>query len=159
MKNKKIILMRGISGSGKSTLARKIQSKLGGIILSTDDYFMNDGKYFFDPNKLFENHEKNKSATENAMKEKISPIIIDNMNSKISEMQPYAKLAKKYGYKIYIKQTGDPDFPEVEIDEIMCRQELRSSQNKSFNRNIIESMLAKYQPNITVKDLLESLID
>ena len=53
--------MRGIPGSGKSTTAKKIAGETGKIH-STDNYFMVDGEYRFDPKKLKENHEANYNA-------------------------------------------------------------------------------------------------
>jgi adenylate kinase family enzyme len=50
--------MRGIPGSGKSTTAKKLAGETGKIH-STDNYFMVDGEYKFDPSKIREYHEAN----------------------------------------------------------------------------------------------------
>ena len=47
--------MRGLPGSGKSTKAKKIAGDVG-VIFSTDDFFMVDGQYKFDP-KMIEEEE------------------------------------------------------------------------------------------------------
>ena len=43
--------MRGLPGSGKSTLARKIADKTG-LVYSTDDFFMINGEYVFEPKMI-----------------------------------------------------------------------------------------------------------
>jgi len=53
--------MRGIPGSGKSTTAKKLAGETGKIH-STDNYFMVDGVYQFNPKNLSENHEANFKA-------------------------------------------------------------------------------------------------
>jgi predicted kinase len=154
---KRLILMRGVSGSGKSTVAEKLQKELGGVIYSTDDFFIqDDGRYLFDGSKLQENHQKNKDRTEKAMIEGISPIIIDNTNRAAWEMKDYAILAQKYGYSIEIRQPGDSDFPEVDFDEIMRRQEQRKDQNKSLPPHVIQNMIKNFQRNVTLDDILNS---
>jgi adenylate kinase family enzyme len=44
---KTLILMRGLPGSGKSTKAQILAGK-DGLIFSTDDFFMVNGKYVYD---------------------------------------------------------------------------------------------------------------
>lgn len=153
---KKLILMRGVSGSGKSTLAKKIHDELGGQVFSTDDFFMQDGKYLFDIKNLSEYHQKNKDRTEKAMIDGVSPIIIDNTNTQAWEMKDYAVLAKKYGYSVEIRQPGDPDFPEVDFDEIMRRQEQRKDQNKSVAPHIIQRTMERFQKGVSLDDILNS---
>ena len=43
--------MRGLPGSGKSTKARKIAGQFG-VVYSTDDFFMVNGEYKFDPKMI-----------------------------------------------------------------------------------------------------------
>lgn len=145
-KSKTLILLRGISGSGKSTLAKTLVGN--GKIFSTDDYFMNDGKYHFDAEKIGHYHKKNQERTEKAMKDGVSPIIIDNTITKAWEGKPYVKLADKYGYKVKIEELPTPD-----IDELMRRQESRKNINKSLSREIIEKMISRYEPGLTVDDM------
>ena len=70
---KEIILLRGVSATGKSTLAKQLVGN--GVILSTDDYFMKDGMYDFDPTKLGIHHKSNQDRAEKNMIDGISPII------------------------------------------------------------------------------------
>jgi NEDD4-binding protein 2 len=66
-KEKKLVLMRGMPGSGKSTLAKKLAGQ-GGVIYSTDDFFMKNGQYVYDPKMIGEYHNKNLERTIEAFK-------------------------------------------------------------------------------------------
>ena len=87
-----LILMRGVSGSGKSHLASQLRG--GGVILSTDDFFINaQGKYVFSPIRLSEAHQWNHRRAEQEMRNGANPVIIDNTNLEAWEMQPYICMA------------------------------------------------------------------
>lgn len=145
----KLILMRGVSGSGKSTLAKELASRHeGSVILSTDDYFMVEGQYVFEPRMIGPNHAKNQERARKKMSEGVPCVIIDNTNTQAWEMKPYVKAAIEYGYQVEIHE------PEpVPIEEIMRRQATRKDSNKSLSREIVERMLARWE-NVTVEDLL-----
>lgn len=54
-----LTIIRGLPGSGKSTLAKRIQQEFNiSYIYEADDYFMVDGVYKFDYNKLKEAHDQ-----------------------------------------------------------------------------------------------------
>lgn len=103
---RKLILMRGLPGSGKTTEARKIAAQALGdgastiAILSTDDYFMVDGVYRFNPERLAEYHDRNQRRCLCAMDLGVELIIIDNTNIKREHMTTYIDLARSYGYEI-----------------------------------------------------------
>jgi len=103
---KTLYIMRGLPGSGKSTLSEHLGE--GGVILASDDFFMVDGEYRFDKDKLKEAHPWNWGRVENAMKQHISPIVADSTNVESWEMRPYVELALKYGYNIEIKEPQTP---------------------------------------------------
>ena len=146
---KEITLLRSVSGAGKSTLAKQLVGN--GVILSTDDYFMKDGMYYFDPTKLGVYHKNNQDRAEKSMIEGISPIIVDNTFSKEWEMKPYVQLADKYGYTVNIKELPIPH-----IDELMKRQESRKNINKSLPRETVERMIKNFKKNIPVDDVRNS---
>lgn len=57
--NEMLTIIRGLPGSGKSTLAKRIQQEFNiSYIYEADDYFMVDGVYKFDYNKLKEAHDQ-----------------------------------------------------------------------------------------------------
>ena len=145
----KLILMRGVSGSGKSTLAKQLASSHeGSVIFSTDDFFMIEGRYEFDPKMIGRNHARNQDRARSAMSSGVPCVIIDNTNTQAWEMKPYVKAALEFGYSIEIHEP-DP----VPLEELMRRQEVRKDSNKSLSREIVERMLARWE-NVTVEDLL-----
>lgn len=103
----KLILMRGVSGSGKSTLAKRIQEEQGGKIFSTDEYFVQGDDYNFDSKQLSKAHDWNFHRVSNAMDENISPIIVDNTNTKFWEMKRYVALAQEKGYQVEFSEVDN----------------------------------------------------
>lgn len=103
---KELVLVRGVSGSGKSTFVEALWDVSSIIRYSTDDFFMVDGEYKFDPALLGENHQKCQDAVERSMKLKVNDpyttvIMVDNTFTKSWEMGPYIDLAKKYGFRVH----------------------------------------------------------
>lgn len=91
-----LIVMRGVSGTGKSTRARQLAAN-GGEIFSTDDYFGQgqDYKNNFDQSLLPQAHQWNISRVEQAMKNGLSPIIVDNTNIMPYEAKPIQDLHRQ----------------------------------------------------------------
>ncbi|NBT35962.1 MAG: ATP-binding protein [Betaproteobacteria bacterium] len=148
----KMILMRGVSGSGKSTLARKLaENHENSVILSTDDYFMVEGKYVFDPSSLGKYHKMNQDRARWAMLDRISCVIIDNTNTQAWEMRPYVETALELGYEIEIHE------PEpATLEEIMRRQESRKDAEKNLPIETVKRMLARFEKEVTVETILNS---
>ena len=123
--DKKIYILRGVPASGKSTWAKNLLTNFGidnndpvnvrKHILSTDNYFMIDGVYRFDPQKLPLNHQKNQQETDQKMKDNITPLFIDNTNINGWEMKPYVELARKHDYEIIIINPIDYNSEENPI--------------------------------------------
>lgn len=148
-----LVLMRGVSGSGKSTLARKIaEAHELSVILSTDDFFMVDGEYRFDPKRLGEFHAANVQRVKTAMGDECPCVIVDNTNTQAWEMRPYVELAFEHDYDVQIVE------PEpVSFDELMERQAQRADQNKALPAEVVQRMLMRYDPNVTVDKILSSV--
>ena len=102
--NKNLILVRGVSGSGKSTFAEEFLFPIS-LLISTDDFFVVDGEYQFNPELLPENHLKCLKSVESEMEhpqQDICPnIVVHNTFTKAWEIEPYKELADKYGYNFY----------------------------------------------------------
>ena len=145
----KLIIMRGVSGSGKSTLASELAMKHQGVVFSTDDFFMEDGVYNFNPKKIGINHQLNQDRCRNAMRDQFPCIIIDNTNTQIWEMEPYAEMALIHGYDIEIHEPE-----QVDLDTIMERQNNRKDSNKSLPVEIVQKMLDRFEP-CTSNQLIE----
>lgn len=105
---KVVYIMRGIPGSGKSTKAKLLAGDTGRIH-STDDYFMQDGKYVFNVDKLEENHQLNFQAFKADLQQGVSPLIVDNTNSRRWEYQRYINEAEIMGYQVEVVQIPHID--------------------------------------------------
>lgn len=114
--NRTLILMRGVPGSGKSYLAQQIVDMTIGAspnnykthILTTDDYFMVRGQYQYEKYKLSEAHAWNQTRARNACVAGLSPVIIDNTNIELWEMEPYLREGVRNGYIIQVVEPKTP---------------------------------------------------
>ncbi|XP_044262749.1 NEDD4-binding protein 2-like [Tribolium madens] len=149
---KVLVILRGLPGSGKSHLGVVITDVTLGPgnnsqhILSTDDYFIQNRKYVFDPSRLQEAHEWNHRRAFQAMSRGLSPVIVDNTNTQMWEMKPYAMMATDYGYMIEI----------LEPDTWWCfnDKELARRNTHGVPRAKIKDMLDRYERNVTTQKLL-----
>ena len=104
----RLVIMRGLPGSGKSTLARKLAGN-SGIICGADDYFYDEkGVYQFNPSLLPKAHGACKQKVKTAMEKGISPIIVDNTNTRRSEYRQYVAMAEEHGYNIEFAVPNTP---------------------------------------------------
>lgn len=140
-----IMILRGLPGSGKSTKAKAFAQQNHFQVFSTDNFFLNsEGVYLFSANKIAEAHEHTLNLVASAM-EAGKNIVLDNTNIWAWEMKPYVLLAKKHGYAIALEP---------------CIVSL----NDCIERNIhdvpistMRKMFRAYNPNLTVKDILNSI--
>ena len=104
-------ILRGLPGTGKSELAQAIMSGAFptgfGAIFSTDDRFMVDGEYQFNPADLPVNHAENLRLATEWMKKHSQVIskahcIIDNTNTQHWEYENYIKAAKANDFRVQI---------------------------------------------------------
>lgn len=106
----KVIIMRGIPGSGKTTEARRWASLVpGAIIVSTDDYMFAGGQAF-DPGRLEFCHKQCFTDYMQALNDKTPLVILDNTNTKFSDVIPYIQEAESRGYEFTVMQLHiDPE--------------------------------------------------
>jgi predicted kinase len=105
---KTLYILRGLPGSGKSTLANTIVDSIA--VCEADQYFVDKetGEYKFNPDEIKIAHQWCKDEVENRMKYNqdtygldYSEIVVSNTFTQEWEMEPYFKLAEKYGYKVF----------------------------------------------------------
>jgi predicted kinase len=136
-----LFLVRGAPGSGKSTLSKNLG--INGAVYSTDDFFMENGKYNFNPKKLSENHQKNLNRTILAMQQGISPIVADNTFMSAWELKPYVLAAKKHGYQI--------EFREPQTEWAWNADELAKRNTHGVPKDKIEQMISRFDPNTDIE--------
>ena len=153
--------MRGVSGSGKSTLANSLAEPSN--IFSTDDFFVHEDDYIFDPSKLGEAHKWNQDRANEAMSKGITPIVIDNTNTQAWEAKAYVESADRHDYKlIIIKEPDSPIWKEIlniiknggDFEEVA--NELSRINKHDVPKEVILGMLQRYEPDITVDKIRDS---
>ena len=101
--SKVLFLMRGLPGSGKSTVVdqvRALPKYADCAVCSADDFFLHDGGYDFDHNKLSEAHEECQRKAREACERNTNVVIIDNTNIRRWEMSFYVQLARDHDYTV-----------------------------------------------------------
>lgn len=159
--------MRSPPGAGKSFEVNKLLKQFGvpreGHVFSTDDQLDKleggylagvkkaiEGGYF--SNMMFKFHKLNQEAAMSAMKNGITPIIIDNTNITKKEMQPYVEGGVAYGYEVRFIEPSSEHWQK--ISPLL--------QNKAFNDNRIRFAALKLAkknqhevPYETIYDMLK----
>lgn len=99
---RKLYLIRGVSGSGKSTLAVELA---GRNQVAADDFtglYVN-GNYQF--NKQKESHQWCLNQCWEMMENGLTPIAVHNTFCKLAYLEPYIRLAKRFGYTVTVIKT------------------------------------------------------
>jgi len=158
--------MRGVPASGKSTRARELVQDDMNKIFSTDEYFEKDPRGYraaWAHHKLGRAHQWNERRVEDAMRQGVNPIVLDNTNISIKEVKPYVKMAYEHGYDIQIEESTD-DLWQNKIkplfqDKIGNEEELTKHAETLAARNVhgvpqhtILNKFKQYTP-YTVEDI------
>jgi len=127
MNNKILVIMQGHSGSGKSTLAKQIAKVIDAEIFSTDELFIVNGVYKFDPSKLGFFHKKNLDNCIAAMKRGVN-VVCDNTNIRQWEAKGYVEAALDLGFEVkFIRATGNfqnvHGVPNDKVEQMRARLE------------------------------------
>ncbi len=154
-----VVIMRGPPGCGKSTFAYEYVQKnflFGTEICSTDDFFMVDGKYQFDPKMLQEHHDSNQRRVCKAIQRQRPFVIVDNTNSQFWEMKPYVELAQIYRCKVIFIEPDQFNPNWNDLDALITTNKKRKSLGKNIHVGILSNIVSRFEPNATVKDVLAS---
>ncbi|NXN98318.1 N42L1 protein, partial [Rhinopomastus cyanomelas] len=118
------------------------------VVLSTDDFFIENGVYVFEPDFLEDAHKWNQKRAHKAMKNGKSPVIIDNTNIHAWEMKPYVMMARDNRYEVIFQE---PDTPwKFNVRELTRRNIHRVPREK------IRQMKDQYEHNVTFHSVLRS---
>lgn len=101
-----VIIMLGVPGSGKSTHAKALQLP----IVSADDAFVgDDGVYRFNPADLPKAHASCLRRFVELVQHGMD-VVVDNTNTSVAEIAPYAALAQAYGHELRLLRVEcDPE--------------------------------------------------
>jgi len=117
MRQRQMVLVRGLPGSGKSTLAKLIARSHGlqdGAVMEADNYFIgDDGVYRFDASQLGKAHAE---CIYDATHSDNPVVIVANTFTMRWEMQPYIEHAKREGMLLQVV-TVDTDLTDDQLAE------------------------------------------
>lgn len=103
-KTQKMILVRGASGSGKSTFAHALASSMNAKVFETDDFFIRDGKYIFDPTQLGAAHKWNQRRVWKALTEGKN-VIVANTLTTLREIKDYTSMAEELNIPVTVYRS------------------------------------------------------
>lgn len=102
---KLVLILRGVAGSGKTTEAQRWLKRSPSAVIVSADPFMG---IQFDFRKLDWCHQMSLASFRDALGSH-DLIIVDNTNTRVSEMRSYVSLAREAGYDVLILQLNvDP---------------------------------------------------
>jgi len=158
-------IIGGVPGSGKSTTARAIaqsnadksgefwtqngvvyygvrglpdvgEDLILAAIHSTDEYFMKDGEYKYNPKQLGIFHNANYKAFRKSLMDEIPIVICDNTNTTRKEWGSYAREAEQQGYIVAHVIMPHPN-PEIAAK--------RNSHGVPID--VIKKMISRWNPD------------
>lgn len=151
---KVLVLLRGLPGSGKSFLTKRILETTVGMqhyrdcVFSADDFFMRNNIYVYDASKIADAHAFCQNRAINALRNGVAPVIVDNTNTQLWEMKPYACAAMQFGY---ILEILEPTTPWAFNDKELARR-----NTHGVSRVKLKEMLDRYEKNITPQKLMSA---
>jgi len=155
--------MRSPACSGKSTKAKEIYNtdSENSVMLSTDEFFMKNGRYDYDISKIKDAHLWNQDRANIAMSSGVKNVIIDNTNINKKQVYPYFKIAMENGYNV---EFIEPDWTkDLRLDDgkwnadfiVSLTDKRLETTGKCVPADVIRNMVKNYDYNINFKTMLE----
>ena len=171
MTNEKIFyLMRGLPSCGKSYTARRLAGRIG-VVCETDEYFYTQvgedpTRYDYRKELMKEARLWNFNRFKGAVRDGISPIVVDRGNSLSMESQKYARYAVDCGYAVELKEPESEWWQEIRVllkhkqytKPVLERWAVRLAEmSRSTHRvpvSTIQNWMNKWKYDLTVEDIL-----
>ena len=99
-----LTIVRGLPGSGKSTLAKRLIGANSAHI-EADMFFVKDGKYEFDMNRIMDAHDWCQSETHKCLHAGLE-VIVSNTFTTIRELRPYFDIAFDFDIRPTVISTN-----------------------------------------------------
>lgn len=148
---KKMIIMRGVPGSGKSFTAKNIIQNFeggGAAYCSTDNFFMVNGEYKFNPNKIKMAHEWNRDCARAAIGKSVPLVIVDNTNTQKWEYSNYVDMARAAGYSVEFQFPTSPWWKKIE----------GKIKDKTFNDKDVEEFHSRNKHSVPFEVIKKMMI-
>lgn len=127
-------ILRGLPGVGKSYLSeRMMRENPKAITLSSDDFFIENGVYTFDKDKIDSAHKNNFERFKEAIKGELPYIIVDNTNIKSFHYRHYLDYAQRHNYLVLITILPHNDLSDRELEERNIHGVTRNTIRKMRN--------------------------
>lgn len=119
-------IFRGLPGVGKTKVANRIANEMNDqdgtnqttcVILSSDDFFIENGVYTFDKDKIDTAHKSNFERFKKAIEDSVPYIIVDNTNIKSFHYRHYLDYAQRHNYLVLITILPHNDLSDRELEE------------------------------------------
>lgn len=123
-----LFIIRGLPGSGKSTLATALcNGDEYGVKMEADDYFIENGVYKFNKNKISDAHAWCQMMTEKNISDGYN-VYVANTFTTAWEVVPYRKIADRTNSNIFImtcngKFQNQHNVPDAAIERMRMRWE------------------------------------
>ncbi len=134
----------GLPGGGKSTTIAKRHARLP--VCSSDHWFTKAGVYNFVPAEIGEAHGACLRKFVGLVIEAGCDIVVDNTNTSVAEIAPYAALALAYGRKLQIVTVEcDPEVAFARNVHGVTRETIAA-----MHKQLQERVLAPWWPQETI---------
>lgn len=150
MIDKQVYILRGLPSSGKSTFAKSLQELHRGNVFSTDNFYMINGEYKWEGALICDAHKWNQLCFLKAAREGHPVLVVDNTNTTYKELEPYVKIAYRYGYNIQVIEPTTPWAFDV--------QECAKRNTHGFHIEGIQRMKDRWEPYEVVMDKIAGFI-